>query len=76
MGPIFSLLPEDAVRWAMPMWCCPTSFSLASISPTDPLSSILIQDLHLNLNLGHLADPFIQSDLQYVHLSEEGKQYR
>ena len=27
--------------------------------------------LHLHLHSGHLADAFIQIDLQYVHLSEE-----
>jgi len=32
-------------------------------------------ELHLHLHLGHLADAFIQSDLQRVHLLKEREQY-
>jgi len=32
-------------------------------------------NLHLHLQLGHLADAFIQSDLQGVHLEKERQQY-
>jgi len=48
----------------------------------DPHGNVLIIALqqslhikHLHLHLGHLADAFIQSDLQRVHLLKERQQY-